>query len=181
MPIPLHLWLKDSSGSDIRGSSQVEGREGSIEVLSFTHGMISPADGVTGKLLGNRMHWPLMVEKEIDRSSPVLYMALSRCHTLKSAEIKWYRVDDSGREIEYFNMMMRNVKIVAVTPRVSNIKDSSSRPITTLSRLSCATRRSRGPIWMEICSIEMLGVMARANAIPIPLFLRSTLCGMSKS
>lgn len=135
VPIPLHLWLKDSSGSHIRGSSQVEGREGSIEVLSFTHGMISPADGVTGKLLGNRMHWPLMVEKEIDRSSPVLYMALSRCHTLKSAEIKWYRVDDSGREIEYFNMMMRNVKIVAVTPRVSNIKDSSSQTHNHLEQI----------------------------------------------
>jgi type VI secretion system secreted protein Hcp len=126
VPIPLHLWLKDSSGSDIRGSSQVVGREGSIEVLSFKHGMISPADGVSGKLLGRRVHWPVMMEKEIDRSSPVLYMAIARAQTLQSAEIKWYRIDDSGREIEYFNMMMRNVKVVAITPRVANIKEPST-------------------------------------------------------
>jgi type VI secretion system secreted protein Hcp len=135
VPIPLHLWLKDSSGSDIRGSSQVDGRQGSIEVLSFTHGMISPADGATGKLLGNRMHWPVMVEKEIDRSSPLLYMTLARGQTLKSAEIKWYRIDHSGREVEYFNTMMRNVKIVAVTPRVSNIKEESCQAHNHLEQI----------------------------------------------
>jgi type VI secretion system secreted protein Hcp len=127
MSIPLHLWLKDSHGSDIRGSSQVAGREGSIEVISFAHGMISPADGITGTLTGNRLHWPVILEKEIDRSSPLLYMTFARGQTLKSSEIKWYRVDNSGREVEYFNMMMRNVKVVAVTPRVPNIKEPSSQ------------------------------------------------------
>ncbi|GGA01298.1 hypothetical protein GCM10011408_23180 [Dyella caseinilytica] len=66
------------------------------------------------------------MEKEIDRSSPVLYMTIARAQTLQSAEIKWYRIDDSGREVEYFNMMMRNVKVVAITPRVTNIKEPSS-------------------------------------------------------
>ncbi len=47
---------KDNDGSDIRGSIQVSGREVSIEVISFTHGMVSPADGVTRKLVGNRVH-----------------------------------------------------------------------------------------------------------------------------
>jgi type VI secretion system secreted protein Hcp len=126
MPIPLHLWLKDTNGSDICGSSMVAGREGSIEVLGFKHGMHAPADGVTGKLLGSRLHMPVMIEKEIDRSSPILYLALARGQTLQSAEIKWYRVDDSGREVEYFNMMMRNVKVVSVMPRVANIKEDAA-------------------------------------------------------
>ena len=126
MPIPLHLWLKDSNGGDIRGSSLVAGREGSIEVLGFKHGMHAPADGVTGKLLGSRLHMPVLIEKEIDRSSPMLYLALARGQTLKSAEIKWYRVDDSGREVEYFNMMLGNVKVVSVMPKVSNIKEDAA-------------------------------------------------------
>jgi type VI secretion system secreted protein Hcp len=45
---------------------------------------------------------------------------------LKSAEIKWYRVDDSGREVEYFNMMLGNVKVVSVIPKVSNIKEDAA-------------------------------------------------------
>lgn len=86
--IPLHLWLKDKDGGDIRGSSKVEGREGSIEVLGFSHGMVASTDGVTGKLLGSRVHLPVMIEKEIDRSTPMVYMALARGQTLRSAEIR---------------------------------------------------------------------------------------------
>ncbi len=78
-------------------------------------------------MLGNRVHWPVVIDKEIDKSSPLLYMTLVCGRTLKSAEIKWYRVDDAGREIEYFNMMMRNVKVVAITPHVPNIKEQSSK------------------------------------------------------
>jgi type VI secretion system secreted protein Hcp len=124
--IPLYLSLKDSSGSAIRGSSEVVGREGSIEVLSFAHGMSSPVDANSGKLMGGRLHHPMLVEKEIDRATPMLYMALARGQTLQSAEIKWYRIDHSGREIEYFNIMMRSVKITAVSPRVPNIKERAS-------------------------------------------------------
>jgi type VI secretion system secreted protein Hcp len=126
MSVPLHLWIKDDGGADILGSSQVAGREGSIEVLSFTHGMSSPADSTTGKLMGGRVHRPVVIEKEIDRSSPILYMALARGMALKSAEIKWYRVSDAGREEEYFNMTMRNVRVVSVSPRVLNIKEQAS-------------------------------------------------------
>lgn len=126
MAIPLHLWLKDDGGADIRGSSLVAGREGSVEVLSFTHGMSSPADANTGRLMGGRMHRPVVIEKEIDRSSPLLYMTLARGMTLQSAEIKWYRVNEAGREEEYFNMLMRNVKVVSVSPHVLNIKDQAS-------------------------------------------------------
>ncbi|QAU24965.1 type VI secretion system tube protein Hcp [Dyella sp. M7H15-1] len=135
MSIPLHLWLKDIDGSDIRGSSQVAGREGSIEVLGFRHGLHASADGVTGQLLGSRLHMPLVIEKEVDRSSPILYMRLARGDTLQSAEIKWYRVNEAGRETEYFNMTMRNVKIVAVTPEVPNIKNAPSQQHNHIEKL----------------------------------------------
>ncbi|SQC93497.1 Uncharacterised protein [Cedecea neteri] len=38
MAIPAYLWLKDDGGSEIKGSVDIETREGSIEVLSFGHG-----------------------------------------------------------------------------------------------------------------------------------------------
>ena len=69
MAVPLHLWLKDEDGADIAGSSKVFGREGSIEVLSLTHGLHMPSDRNTGKLIGARTHRPVTIEKEIDRSS----------------------------------------------------------------------------------------------------------------
>ncbi|CAN0622078.1 type VI secretion system secreted protein Hcp [Burkholderia multivorans] len=127
MAIPLHLWLKDDGGADIRGSCEVAGREGSIEVLSLSHGIHTQADGNTGKLMCGRSHRPLTIEKEIDRSSPLLYMAVARGMTLKSAEVKWYRIVEAGKEEEYFNMLMNNVKVISVSPRVPNIKEQANQ------------------------------------------------------
>ncbi|TCG09510.1 Hcp1 family type VI secretion system effector [Paraburkholderia steynii] len=123
MPTPLHLWLKDERGADIRGSSVVAGREGSIEVLSLTHSIHAPVDHVTGKLMGTRSHRPLTIEKEIDRSSVLLNLAVVRGLSLASAELKWYRTNDAGKEEEYYNVMMRRVKVVSVSPKVPNFKE----------------------------------------------------------
>jgi type VI secretion system secreted protein Hcp len=43
--------------------------------------------------------------------------------TLKSVEIKWYKIDDAGKEKEYFNTKLDNVKIVAVNPVMHDIKN----------------------------------------------------------
>lgn len=108
MAVPLHLWLKDDSGADIRGSSGVLGREGSIEVLSLTHGIHAPTCSSTGKLMGGRSHRPLTIEKEIDRSSALLYRAVALGSTLQSEELRFYRTADAGTEEAYFTILMNN-------------------------------------------------------------------------
>lgn len=127
MAVPLHLWLKDEDGADIAGSSKVFGREGSIEVLSLTHGLHMPSDGNTGKLIGARTHRPVTIEKEIDRSSALLYRAVSCGLTLQTGELKFYRANDAGIEEAYFTVIMKNVKVVGISPRVPNIKESASQ------------------------------------------------------
>jgi type VI secretion system secreted protein Hcp len=125
MAIPLHLWLKDSNGADIVGSSQVAGRDGSIEVLSVAHGLNTPVDAHTGRLMGTRAHRPLCIEKEIDRASPILYRAIARSELLGEAILRWYRVDESGSEVEYFRMTMEGVRVTSISPRMPNFKDES--------------------------------------------------------
>jgi type VI secretion system secreted protein Hcp len=127
MAVPLYLWLKDESGADIRGSSEVLGREGSIEVLSLSHGLNMPTDGSTGKLMGTRTHRPLTIEKEIDRSSALLYRAVACGLTLQAGELKFYRTNEAGLEVAYFTILMKNVKVVGVSPRVLNIKEVVSQ------------------------------------------------------
>jgi type VI secretion system secreted protein Hcp len=56
-------------------------------------------------------------------SSWYLYKAVTSGQTLKSAEIRWYKIDDAGKEKEYFNTKLDNVKIVAVRPKMLDIKD----------------------------------------------------------
>lgn len=66
MAIPAQLWLKDDGGADIKGSVDVQDREGSIEVTGFTHNLRLSTDAFTGKITGTRKHAPLVFQKEID-------------------------------------------------------------------------------------------------------------------
>lgn len=112
MAIPVYLWLKDDGGADIKGSVDVQDREGSIEVVAQEHNLYIPTDNNTGKLTGTRIHTPFLFTKEIDSSSPYLYKAVTTGQTLKSAEFKWYKINDAGQEVEYFNTRLENVKVV---------------------------------------------------------------------
>jgi hypothetical protein len=68
MAIPAYHWLKDDGGTD----------------------------NMTGKITGTRVHSALVFEKEFDSSSPHLYKAVAKGQTLKSAEFKWYKINDAG-------------------------------------------------------------------------------------
>lgn len=123
MAIPIYLQLQDDGGAAIKGSVDVQKREGSIEVLALDHCVYIPTDDNTGKLTGARVHTAVIIQKEIDASSPYLFKAVTSGQTLKSAEFKWYRIDDAGQEVEYFNTLLENVKVVKVAPKMHDIKD----------------------------------------------------------
>ncbi|CAX58083.1 Virulence factor for secretion apparatus [Erwinia billingiae Eb661] len=127
MAIPAYLWLKDDGGADIKGSVDVRYREGSIEINAFTHRVYTPTDNNTGKITGNRIHGAFILEKEFDSSSTYLYKAVASGQTLKSAELKWYKINDAGQEAEYFNMLLENVKVVSVSPIMHDCKDPAAQ------------------------------------------------------
>ncbi|EGT0674494.1 Hcp family type VI secretion system effector [Citrobacter braakii] len=141
MAIPAYLFLKDDGGADIKGSVDVQDREGSIEILSFDHGLHIPTDSRTGKLTGTRQHAPLNFQKEFDSSSPYLYKAIATGQTLKSAEFKWYRINDAGQEVEYFNMLLENVKIVSSAPHMLDIKNPATEKHNHLENLAMRYER----------------------------------------
>ncbi len=123
MAIPVYLWLQDDGGADIKGSVDVQGRQGSIEVLALDHSLYIPTDNNTGKLTGTRVHSPFLFTKEIDLSSVYLYRAVAKGETLKNAEFKWFRIDDAGQEVEYFSILLEKVKVVKVTTIMHDITD----------------------------------------------------------
>lgn len=125
MAIPVYLFLTDDHDRLLKGSVDIIGREGSIELLGIHHSIILPTDDLTGKVTANRRHLPFMVEKEIDCSSPLLYRALTTGKTLKKVEAKWFGINDNGQEIEYFNTLMENVRVVSISPVMFDIKEVS--------------------------------------------------------
>lgn len=121
MAIPAYLWIRDEGNTEIKGSVDVQDREGSIEIPGFTHSLRLPTDALTGKVMGTRQHAPLLFQKEIDLSSPYLMKAVATGQTLKTAEFKWYKINDAGQEVEYYNMTLENVKVVSVSPLMQSI------------------------------------------------------------
>jgi len=65
----------------------------------------------------------------------LLYKASTTGQTLKSAEFKWYRINDAGREEEYYNILLEGVTVVSVKTIMHNIKsfeDTNHLELVTL-------------------------------------------------
>lgn len=123
MAIPVYMFMYDDGGNIIKGSVDVSGREHSVEVLGLHHSVSMPTNNFSGKITGNRNHLPFLIEKELDFSSAYLYKALTTGETLKSVELKYYRINDAGYEEEYFNTLLENARVVNVMPVMFDVKD----------------------------------------------------------
>lgn len=127
MSIPANMWLKDDGGADIKGSVNVRDREGSIEIIGLSHGLNLPVDTASGKITGTRQHSSMMLEKEIDSSSPYLNRAVASGQALKSAEIRFYNINDAGQEVCYYIILLEDVKVTSVNTSIPNAKLSSNQ------------------------------------------------------
>ena len=136
MPIPPYMWLKDDGGAHIKGSVDVKDREGSIEIIGLSHGINLPVDSANGKITATRQHSCMRIEKEVDSSTPYLYKAASTGQALKSAEIKFYHINDAGQEVCYYTVLMENVKVTGVNCSVPNVKIASNDKMNHVESVS---------------------------------------------
>ncbi|HEB67092.1 MAG TPA: Hcp family type VI secretion system effector [Gammaproteobacteria bacterium] len=136
MAIPAYCWIKDDQGNEIEGPVTIEGRQGSIEVLGFEHQIRIPTDSDSGALTGTRKHEPLVITKAFDSASPYLYKACSNGQTLKELTLRWFKIDDSGTEKEYFTHKLENVKITSIKPLMHNVKDLEKERYPHLEEVS---------------------------------------------
>lgn len=122
MAVPVHLFLTDDGGARIRGASDVEGREGSVELRGLHHCLTLPTDVMTGKVTGTRQHSPFQFTKELDSASPYLFKAAATGQTLKSAEFRFYHINDAGQEVEYYRITLEKVKVISVSPAMHDTR-----------------------------------------------------------
>jgi type VI secretion system secreted protein Hcp len=122
MPIPGNLTLVGQDQGPIEGSCDIEGREDTILVQAFKH-MVEIPTNDSGVPSGRRVHRPLMITKEVDKSSPKLYQVLCSAEVLSEATLRWYRLDGSGEETQYFTVMLQNALIVKVDSWVPDVLD----------------------------------------------------------
>jgi type VI secretion system secreted protein Hcp len=136
MAIPAYLWLTDDQGNKIDGSVKVSGREGSIELIEYSHMIYIPTDNDTGALTGTRKHSAINIAKAFDASSPYLFKACCNGQKLQKAIIRWYNVNDSGLEEEYYQHVLEGVKINSFSPVMANTKNPGLEKIPHLEHVS---------------------------------------------
>jgi type VI secretion system secreted protein Hcp len=123
MPIPAYAWFTGTKSGPLKGSVAISGREGSSEVMEFDHQVYIPTDKASSKLTGTRVHEPIKLVKSFDSASPMLYAACCNGETLSEVVVKWYQIDATGAETEYFTHKLQNAKVAGVRALMPNTKD----------------------------------------------------------
>lgn len=123
MAIPVYLWLTDDAGNLVKGSVDINGREGSIEVVELMHSVDLPTDDKTGRITAKRVHGDYALIKEVDSSSPYLYQGVIMGKRYKKAELKFYKINNNGQKVEYFRTTLENVRINEMEPFMLDIKN----------------------------------------------------------
>ncbi|RPD96116.1 type VI secretion system tube protein Hcp [Candidatus Pantoea deserta] len=124
MAPPVYLWLEDEEGKLIKGGVDLPGMEGSIEVNEIMYSVEQSANWMNGDITAKRIYSSFAFMKSIDGVTPYLYKALSSGKTFKKAVFKFYRINYSGQEEEYFRTTLENVKITEVEPFMMNINNA---------------------------------------------------------
>lgn len=108
----------------VRGGSGAPTATGAIPVLEVRHTLVSPLDTVTGQPTGKRRHAPVVVVKEVDRSSPVLLNAWARRVVHATWRLDVFVPDRFGRRSVGYTIVLGGAEvseIVVSTPEAPGL------------------------------------------------------------
>lgn len=109
-----YLTLAGKTQGPITGGVTIKGREGSILVHSFENEILSPLDPTTGQPTGKREHEPIVILKEIDKSSPRLWTALVTNEVLTTWVLRFWATGPTGVEQEIYTITLTNASIASI-------------------------------------------------------------------
>ena len=122
MALNAYLKLKGQIQGNIRGSVTQAGREDSIMVIGFSHEVVSPRDAASGMATGKRQHQPLIITKEIDKSSPLLMNALVNNENITEFALRFWQPSRVGKEFQFFTIQLINATISDIRQEMLNNK-----------------------------------------------------------
>ncbi len=121
MPTPIYMSINDNS---VKGSVEIVGREGTVEILEVIHNLHIPTDLHSGKLTGVRVHSAFTVRAAFDAAAPYIYRGCTEGKTYDKVKFSFYEIDDLGAEVEYFTILLERVKVASIKVDVPNVKDT---------------------------------------------------------
>jgi type VI secretion system secreted protein Hcp len=150
MPTPAYMAVTGATQGNITqgaltadsvGNIWQEAHQDEILVEAFSHTVMVPTDPQSGQPTGQRVHRPLTITKVYDKSSPLLYQALTSGERLTKVEIKWYRTTMEGQQEHYFSHELEDAVIVDITARMPNCQDPGQSHFTHLEDVTFTYRK----------------------------------------
>ena len=125
MPSAAYLFITDHQGKSIKSAVKIQGREDSAEVHTFDYHVSVPSDRNSGILMGVREHSEVVLGKQFDAASPVLFNICCRGVTLQKLRLEWFKINPTGKEENYFTHIFSNVNIVKYRQHMQHVKDAA--------------------------------------------------------
>ena len=128
MALNAYLKLKGQKTGEVKGSVTQKGREGLIMVIAVSHEIVSPRDAVSGLPTGKRMHKPMIITKELDKSTPVLAGMLCNNENIPTWELQFWTpqikaASGTGAEVQSYKVQLTNANIASIAFRMLNNKN----------------------------------------------------------
>lgn len=128
MALNAYLKLVGTQQGEIRGGVIQKGREGRVMVIAVDHEIISPRDAASGLATGRRNHRPLVITKELDQSSPLLWKALASNEEFSSFELQFFKpqkttATSTGVEVQNYTIKLTRACIAGIHFAMPNNKN----------------------------------------------------------
>jgi type VI secretion system secreted protein Hcp len=124
----VHLFLT-ANGTKVDGDSTITSmeRENSIECLRFYDSVRTAREASSGVASGERTYEPLVIEKRIDKSSPLLAKALCNNEVVEGI-FKFYRPNPAGdgTQQQFFTVEIQEGRIAYINRASPDVIDPAS-------------------------------------------------------
>jgi type VI secretion system secreted protein Hcp len=117
MALNAYLKLTGAKQGEIKGSTPKGKGKGSdgIEISEFSFGVEAPRDSQSGLPTGQRKHNPIVITREVDAASPLLFQALCTNEVFKTALIEFDKVGTGGKASSIRTIELINGRISSIT------------------------------------------------------------------
>jgi type VI secretion system secreted protein Hcp len=97
MAFNAYMTFKGQKQGKLIGNSKKASNSEKLAIIEFKFGLETPFEGGSGQPKGARKHKPIVIVREVDEASPLLWQALCTNESFEFAELSFARPGGGGK------------------------------------------------------------------------------------